>query len=117
MISDSLFNRSNLSITALGLLASFFLGCATVRNPALDRARDAYETARRDPAVAGRAAVALDKTRMTLEQAETVWATEKDVNEVEHLGYLAEKRAEIARVRARQRLAADEILELRPQPE
>jgi hypothetical protein len=46
-----------------------------------------------------------------------VWATEKDVNEVEHLGYLAEKRAEIARVTARQRLAADEILELRPQRE
>jgi len=117
MRSDWFFGNASLSATAFGLLAFFFAGCATVRNPALDRARDAYETARRDPGVAGRAAVALDKTRMTLEQAERVWATEKDVSEVEHLGYLAEKRAEIARVTARQRLAADEILGLRPQRE
>ena len=117
MHSDWFFGHSSLSVAAFGLLAFFLVGCGTVRNPALDRARDAYEKARQDPGVAGRAAVALEKTRMTLERAERVWATENDVNEVEHLGYLAEKRAEIARVTARQRLAADEILELRPQRE
>jgi hypothetical protein len=46
---------------------------------------------RRDPAVAGRAAVALEKTRSTLEEAERVWSEEKDANEVEHLVYLTEK--------------------------
>ncbi|MGH7794495.1 MAG: DUF4398 domain-containing protein [Candidatus Binatia bacterium] len=117
MISATLLDRAGVCAAALALLAFFSVGCGTVRNPALERARNACELARRDPGVAGRAAVALDKTRMTLERAEGLWAAEKDVNEVEHLGYLTEKRAEIARVTARRRLAADEILELRGQRE
>jgi hypothetical protein len=96
-------------------LVFFLAGCGTVKNPALERARDAYERARRDPAVAGRAAVALDKTRLTLEQAERLWESEKDVAEVDHLVYLTEKRAEIARATARRRSAADEIQQLRSQ--
>jgi Domain of unknown function (DUF4398) len=40
---------------------------------------------------------------------------EKDVIEVEHLAYVAEKRVEIARVTAKQRLAADEMQRLRSQ--
>jgi OmpA-OmpF porin, OOP family len=109
------FSRGN--IASLALLPFLFLGCATTRNPALDRARNAYERARQDPGVAGRAAVALDKTRLTLEQAERLWATEKDVAEVEHLVYLTEKRAEIAQATAKRRLAADEIHKLMPQRE
>jgi OOP family OmpA-OmpF porin len=102
------------AVAALSLVF-FFAGCGTVKNPALERAREAYERARRDPAVAGRAAVALDKTRLTLEQAERLWESEKDVAEVEHLVYLTEKRAEIARATAKRRSAADEILQLRLQ--
>ena len=116
MDSDTFWNRWS-GITAFALLAFLFVGCGTVRNPALDRARNAYDLARRDPAVAGRAAVALDKTRVTLERAERLWATEKDVIEVEHLVYLVEKRAEIAHATAKRRLAADEIQQLRPQRE
>jgi len=96
-------------------LVFFLVGCGTVKNPALERARDAYERARRDPAVAGRAAVALDKTRLTLEQAERLWESDKDVAEVDHLVYLTEKRAEIARATAKRRSAADEIQQLRSQ--
>jgi OmpA-OmpF porin, OOP family len=104
------------SATVLSLLAFLSGSCnGTVRNPALERARDAYERVRRDPAVVGRAGVALEKTRLTLEEAERVWATEKDANEVEHLVYLTEKRAEIALATARRRTAADEIQQLRPQ--
>jgi uncharacterized protein DUF4398 len=113
MISGTSLSRK-VSTTTFALLAFFSLGCETVRNPTLERARSAYELARRDPAVAGRAAVALDKTRVTLERAERVWATEKDVTEVEHLVYLVEKRAEIAHATAKRRLAADEIQQLRP---
>jgi hypothetical protein len=57
----------------------------------------------------------LEKTRSTLEEAERVWSEEKDANEVEHLVYLTEKRAEIALATARRRIAADEIQQLRPQ--
>lgn len=111
---DSLLDLCGAS-AVLALLAFFSVGCGTVRNPALERARNAYERAREDPGVAGRAAVALDKTRLTLERAERLWAAEKDVDEVEHLVYLTEIRAEIARATAKRRLAADEIQQLKPQ--
>jgi len=55
--------RASAAMLALG---SFFLvACAPVSNPALERARLAYEHVRRDPGVAGRAGVALDKTRVS----------------------------------------------------
>src|SRR6266498_4465457 len=100
--------------TALSLMAVLSIGCGAVQNPALERARDAYNRARQDREIAGRAGVALDKARLTLEQAERVWTEEKDVIEVEHL---AEKRIEIARATARRRLAADDIQQLNPQRE
>ena len=114
---DTFGNRSRVGITVFALLVFFSVGCGTVRNPALERARNAYDLARQDPAVAGRAAVALEKTRVTLERAEQLWATNKDVVEVEHLVYLVEKRAEIAHATAKRRLAADEIQQLRPRRE
>jgi OOP family OmpA-OmpF porin len=105
-------------IGAAFFLASFLsLGCGAVSNPALERARDAYNRARQDREIVGRAAVALDKARLTLEQAERVWTEDKDVMEVEHLAYITEKRIEIARAIARRRLAADEIQQLNPQRE
>jgi len=112
--SKSILQKWNGRATVLSLLAFLSASCGAVHNPALDRARDAYEKVRRDPAVAGRAAVALEKTRSTLEEAERVWAEEEDANEVEHLVYLTEKRAEIARVTARRRIAEDEIQQLKP---
>ncbi|HEY2918463.1 MAG TPA: DUF4398 domain-containing protein [Candidatus Binatia bacterium] len=106
------------TVGAALLLASFLsLGCGAVSNPALERARDAYNRARQDREIVGRAAVALDKARLTLEQAERVWTADKDVLEVEHLAYIAEKRIEIARATARKRLAADDIQQLNPQRE
>ena len=103
------------ALILLSLVTLFTSACGTVRNPALERARNAYERARQDPGVAGRATVALDKTRATLEQAERVWASAKDAAEVEHLVYLTERRAEIARATAKRRLAADEIQQTKPQ--
>jgi OOP family OmpA-OmpF porin len=101
----------------LSLAAFFFLGCGAVSNLALERARDAYNRARQDREIVGRAAVALDKARLTLERAERVWTEDKDVIEVEHLAYITEKRIEIARATARRRLAADDIQQLNPQRE
>ncbi len=115
MTSEGILHTWKARTTVLSLLAFLSASCGVaVHNPSLERARDAYERARRDPAVVGRAAVALEKTRLTLEEAERVWATEKDASEVEHLVYLTEKRAEIALATARRRIA-DEIQQLRPQ--
>jgi hypothetical protein len=105
-------------IGAVSLLVIFLAGgCGAVSNPALERARNAYNRARQDREIVGRAAVALEKARLTLEQAERVWTADKDVLEVEHLAYIAEKRVEIARATARKRLATDEIQQLNPQRE
>jgi OmpA-OmpF porin, OOP family len=102
--------------TTLLLMIALFAGCATVRNPALDRARDAYQKARQDPAIVRNAGAALDKAGQSLEAAERLWSKEQDVVEVEHLAYIAEKRVEIARVTAQRRLAAGEIQEPRSTP-
>jgi OmpA-OmpF porin, OOP family len=102
---------------AVLLVAVLSAACAAVRNPALDRARDVYDKARQDPAIVRNAGVALDKAGQTLEAAESLWKTEHDVAEVEHLAYITEKRVEIARVTAQRRLAADEIQQSRtPRP-
>ena len=115
MVSRCVPKAWSYGVAAFLLLASLASACGTVRNPALDRARAAYERARQDPGVVGRAGVALEKTRLTLEQAERMWAQEGDVTEVEHLVYLTVKRAEIAQAIAKRRLAADEIQQLKPQ--
>jgi OmpA-OmpF porin, OOP family len=113
-VKNMLLNR-RWAWTVLSLSAVVSAGCAAGYNPALQRARDAYQQARQDPEVGRRAAVALEKAGQTLEQAERLWEKEKDVQEVEHLAYIAEKRAEIARVIAKRRAAADEIQQLKAQ--
>jgi Domain of unknown function (DUF4398) len=105
-------SRANI-LTMLLLMTALVAACATVRNPALDRARDAYEKARQDPAIVRNAGAALDKAGQSLEAAEKLWSKEQDVVEVEHLAYITEKRVEIARVTAQRRLAAGELQEQR----
>jgi uncharacterized protein DUF4398 len=115
----NLFPARGALTAMLSLLSVLSLGCSSstvTNNPALERARVAYQRARQDPEIVGRAAVSLDNAGQTLDQAELLWTTKKDMTEVEHLAYLAEKRVEIARFTARRRLAADEIKQLRSQP-
>jgi len=101
----------------LFLLASLGFGCGTVRNPALENARDLYQKAAQDPVVVRHAATALDRAGRTLKEADRLWENENDVLEVEHLAYIVTKRVEIARVIAQRRLAADEIRQTRtPRP-
>jgi ABC-type branched-subunit amino acid transport system ATPase component len=115
--NNSLLERYTVSATLL-LLAAISIGCSSTvpNNPALERARDAYQRARQDPEVVGRAAVALDKAGQVLERAEILWTTKKDSIEAEHLAYLVEKRVQIARATARRRLAVDEIQLLKSEP-
>ena len=102
--------------TALSLLAFISVGCGVVRHPDLEWAREVYERARQDPQVVRHAGVALDKAGRSLSQAEELWTKEKDVTEVGHLAYIAEKRVEIARVTAQRRTAAEEIQKLKSLP-
>ena len=102
-----------LTRTMLLLPAALTIGCGTVRNPALEHTRDLYRQARQDPLIVRYAGAALDRAGQTLDVADQLWTEEKDVIEVEHLAYIAEKRVEIARVTAQRRLAADEIRQSR----
>jgi len=95
------------------LLAVLAISCGTVRNPALEHARDVYQKARQDPLIVRHAPAALQRAGQVLEDADRLWTDEKDVIEVEHLAYVIEKRVEIARVTAQRRLAAEEIQQTR----
>lgn len=109
--------RFKLPLWVALLIPTIFMGCQAVRNPALESARDAYQRARQDPVIVQHAAVALDRAGQALQEADRLWAKDKDVAEVENLAYIAEKRVEIARVTAQRRMAADEIQQLRsPRP-
>lgn len=78
-------------------LALLFLasGCATVpfHNEALERARSAYEITRNTPEIETHAPVALYDARIALERAEKAF---ENIQELEHLAYLAEKKAQLA---------------------
>lgn len=100
--------------TRLAFFTALATGCAAVRNPALESARDAYQKARQDPFVTRRASVALDRAGQVLQEAERIWTQESDVVEVEHLAFIVEKRVAIARAIAERRAAAEEIRERRP---
>lgn len=95
------------------LLAGVALGgCASVPNPALERARSNYESARQDPQVNTHAPVALYEAEKTLRQAEQTWESSGNRAEVEHLIYLTKQKVEIARAVAGQRVAEEDTLKL-----
>jgi OmpA-OmpF porin, OOP family len=96
-------------LPSLLLLALLVPGCAAVRNPALEQARDSYQKARQDPVLVRNAGASLARAGLTLEAADRLWNEEQDVTEVEHLAYIVEKRIEIARQVAQRRMAVDEI--------
>src|SRR5919109_1197529 len=85
-------------------------GCATRPEPiALSQARTQYLQAQQNPQITAYAPVALREAEQPLRQAERLWAEDKDAAEVQHLAYVSERRIEIARAAAEQKLAEAEI--------
>ncbi|OHE59866.1 MAG: hypothetical protein A2Z47_02960 [Thermodesulfovibrio sp. RBG_19FT_COMBO_42_12] len=82
------------------------IGCATVpeKNVALDRARAVYEQAQANPEVEKNAPVALYEAAQALKKAEQA----KDIEEMEHLAYIAERKTQIAVAQAEQKVAEKE---------
>jgi outer membrane protein OmpA-like peptidoglycan-associated protein len=81
-------------------------GCATVpeKNTALERARAAYENAQGNPDVTKYSPVAVYEAGQALRKAEEA----RDVEEMEHLAYIAEKKTQIAVAQAEQKRAEKE---------
>ncbi|MGZ8243331.1 OmpA family protein [Methylomagnum sp.] len=88
----------------LGLLMALCAACATPNNPALARARAEYTQTRQNADVAKFAPVALAEAGQSLRLAEA--ASGQD--EITHLAYLAERKAEIAQAEAQTQVAANQ---------
>jgi outer membrane protein OmpA-like peptidoglycan-associated protein len=90
----------------LPVIASFMTGCATLpeKNEAMDRARAVYEQAQANPDVTKNAPVALYEASKALKRAEQA----KDVSEMEHLAYIAERKTQISTALAEEKKAEQE---------
>ncbi len=76
---------------------------------ALEEAQAALEGARSDLRVRAYAAAELDEAEQALARASAAWQANAAADEVDHLAYLAEQRAAIARARAMERRGQHEI--------
>ncbi len=93
---DTSIKKYCLSPIFLAMAILFLVsGCATVsfHNDALERARSAYKIAQDTPGIETDAPVALYDARIALESAEKA---NEDIQKLEHLAYLAEKKAQVA---------------------
>ena len=94
-------------------IAALFLvsACASVplQNKALERARSAYQTTKSTTDIETLAPVALYDAQIALEKAENVT---EDIQKLEHLAYIAEKKAQIAMMIAEGKAAEAEMVKL-----
>ena len=95
-------------LAALPILAA----CSTAAPPALQQARTNYQAAQQDPQLSKQAAVPLYEANQLLQRAERVWNQEGDRDEVRHLGYMVDRKIELAREQAQQKTAETQAREL-----
>ena len=89
------------------------VGCSTMGpNPALEQARLSYMQAQQDPQIATHAPVAWSEAERALQHAEKAWKEDEEPEEVQHLAYVAERKVEIARASAQQKIAETEVQRL-----
>ncbi|WP_232420214.1 OmpA family protein [Nitrosococcus watsonii] len=104
----------NKGIFVLGFSLAFLIAaCAPPIKPAkLERAEADVEQAQADSRVTQYAPVRLDEAKEALQRAQVAWEADKNVEEVEHLAYLAQQRAAIAEMAAADKAAQAEIKNL-----
>lgn len=83
--------------------AAAVAGCAgsAAPNAELEQARAAVNRAEQNPNVMQLAPVPLADARQSLESADAAWKADQDVRRIEHLAYLARRKAELAEAQAR----------------
>jgi OmpA-OmpF porin, OOP family len=98
--------------TAIGALACLGVsGCATGPDPEVVRAKAAVQEARDDQAVAEYAPEALRDAEQALVQAEQGQRQGLDDDEIDHLAYVAEQKAAIAKSQAVEQRSQDELVQ------
>jgi OOP family OmpA-OmpF porin len=92
--------------------AALVAACAGRSTEALEEARSAVAAARADPEVVAQAPEQLAEAEQALDQAESAARGTADQDEVDHLAYLAQQRAETAQALADERVALAEMEQL-----
>jgi OOP family OmpA-OmpF porin len=92
--------------------AALVAACAGRSTEALEEARSAVAAARADPEVVAQAPEQLAEAEQALDQAEDAARGTADQDEVDHLAYLAQQRAETAQALADERVALAEMEQL-----
>jgi OmpA-OmpF porin, OOP family len=92
--------------------AALVAACAGRSTEALEEARSAVAAARADPEVVAQAPEQLAEAEQALDQAESAARGGADEDELDHLAYLAQQRAETAQALADERVALAEMEQL-----
>lgn len=94
-----------MALAAVAICLMTLAGCSTLpeRDPQLEDARIAHDAARDDANVQALAALEYKRADDEYRRAEAAWQNHDDPVEVDHLAYLAQRRAEIALATARLR--------------
>lgn len=88
-------------------------GCTSMPEPlALEQGRVTYLQAQQNQNISARAPLVLREAEQTLHRAERAWVRDKDQEEVQHLVYLLERKVEIARATAQQKMAEADLQQL-----
>lgn len=100
MKTDGLSLRRPLwTVSGIALSSLLIAGCAGT-NPTVDQAARTVEQLRTDPSVGTNAPVALQRTEESLDRLQSAAADGASQNEIDHLAYLVERRADATKLRA-----------------
>jgi outer membrane protein OmpA-like peptidoglycan-associated protein len=110
-------NRANdFSFHASIALMIVMFGCATVPS-ALEQARQNYQQMQADQQITGNAPVASYEASQAMKRADQAWKENGDEEEATHLAYLTNRRIQIARENAQQKVAETEAQQLKQERE
>lgn len=87
------------TMSGTALVGLLLVGCAGT-SPKVEQAQQTVERLRQDPAVGTNAPVALQRTEETLARLTTAADDGADPEEIDHLAYLVERRADATKLRA-----------------
>jgi outer membrane protein OmpA-like peptidoglycan-associated protein len=91
------------------------IGCARRPNAALEHARAAMDQANQTPEITTNGAVALHEAQQELDRADRAYKSGKDDVVVDHHAYMTERKIDIARANAEQKVAEQELARLNDQ--
>lgn len=110
--TEGTFPPRALRVLAPTILAVALGACASQPPAELQQARQAYQQAQQDKQVSSNAPVALNAAQEQLQSAEHAWKKDKGKQEVQHQAYLAEQKVAIARAKAQEALAQQQVKKL-----